>query len=212
MEANFWHARWESNEIGFHEQEVNPWLLAHWIELQLKQGSRVFVPLCGKSKDIAWLRNQGYSVLGAELSEIAVVQLFEEMELQAQVTQAGTGKWFRADGIDIYVGDIFDLREEMIAAVDAVYDRAALVALPAEMRQKYAWHISKLTDFAPQLVVCFDYDQSAMPGPPFAVLAQDIESYYSSDYNIRRLTRAELAGGLKGKCRAFEEVWLLQGR
>lgn len=60
METSFWHRRWLNNEIGFHQSEVNPFLLEHFSALQLPPGRRVFVPLCGKTLDIGRLLSQGY--------------------------------------------------------------------------------------------------------------------------------------------------------
>lgn len=72
MNEAFWHERWARNEIGFHLGEVNPYLLRHWPSLALPNGARVLVPLCGKSLDMAWLVEQGFTVVGVELSEKAV--------------------------------------------------------------------------------------------------------------------------------------------
>jgi thiopurine S-methyltransferase len=76
VDASFWHDKWQRNQIGFHEPQANPLLLAHFDSLSLRAGSRIFVPLCGKTLDINWLLARGQRVVGAELSEIAVQQLF----------------------------------------------------------------------------------------------------------------------------------------
>lgn len=210
MDASFWHAKWEKSEIGFHQDDFNPLLLDHLGALSLAPGNRVFVPLCGKTRDILWLLQSGYRVVGAELSRLAVEQLFAEMELVPAVTEAGPLTRFSAEDIDIYVGDIFELGAALLGQVDAVYDRAALVALPATMRQRYADHLAAITGRARQLLIAYDYDQSLQNGPPFAVGADEVRSLYGQYFQPTRLASVEVAGGLRGKCPATEHVWLLR--
>lgn len=210
MEASFWHAKWEKSEIAFHQDDFNPLLIEHFGALTLPAGSRVFVPLCGKTRDILWLLQSGYRVVGAELSRVAVEQLFTEMDLQPSISQAGPLTRFAAEDIDIYTGDIFELSGSELGQVDAVYDRAALVALPAAMRQRYAEHLVAITGRARQLLIAYEYDQSLQNGPPFAVGADEVRRLYGRHYELTLLASAEVAGGLRGKCPATEHVWLLQ--
>jgi thiopurine S-methyltransferase len=79
MDANFWHQRWGKNEISFHEGEANAMLVDKFQVLSLPKNSRVFVPLCGKTRDIAWLLSQGHRVVGVELSKVAIEQLFTDL-------------------------------------------------------------------------------------------------------------------------------------
>ncbi len=210
MEASFWHAKWEKGEIGFHQDEVNPLLLDHFGALSLPAGSRVFVPLCGKTWDIRWLLESGYRVAGAELSRVAVEQLFADMGLEPGISQVGPLTRFAAENIDIYSGDIFELSGSDLGQVDAVYDRAALVALPAAMRQRYADHIAAITGRARQLLVAYEYDQSLQNGPPFAVGADEVRRLYGRHYEPVLLASTEVDGGLPGKSPATEHVWLLR--
>ena len=210
MEASFWHAKWEKSEIGFHQDDVNPLLLEHFGALSLPAGSRVFVPLCGKTRDILWLLESGYRVVGVELSRVAVDQLFAEMELQPAISRTGPLTRFAVEDLDIYCGDIFDLTGSELGQIDAVYDRAALVALPVAMRQRYADHLAAVTGRARQLLIAYEYDQSLQEGPPFAVSADEIRLLYSSHYKPTLLASTEVAGGLRGKCPATEHVWQLQ--
>lgn len=210
MDASFWHAKWEKSEIAFHQEDVNPLLLDHFGALSLPAGSRVFVPLCGKTRDILWLLQSGYRVVGAELSRLAVEQLFAEMDLAPSVNQAGPLTHFAAEDIDIYVGDIFELSAAQLGQVDAVYDRAALVALPTAMRQRYADHLAAITGRARQLLIAYDYDQSLQNGPPFAVGAAEVRSLYEPYFQVTLLASVEIVGGLRGKCPATEHVWLLR--
>lgn len=209
MEASFWHQRWQSNQIGFHESEVNPKLTAHFPALNLAAGKRVFVPLCGKTLDIAWLLAQDYSVAAVELSELAIEQLFDGLSLTPEVAVTGNLKHYSASGIDVFAGDIFNMTAATLGPVDAVYDRAALVALPLDLRIRYTNHLCQIVDNAPQLLITFEYDQSKMQGPPFSISAADVTQYYHHRYRITALHTADIPGGLKGRLQASETVWLL---
>ena len=212
MEASFWHNRWQTNQTGWHESTVNPLLIAHFPSLNAPPGGRVFVPLCGKSLDLGWLLSRGYTVAGAELSELAVTQLFAELGMEPNISAIGKHKLFRGEKIKIFVGDLFDLSREMLGPVDAVYDRAALVALPKATRVQYTAHLRTITAFAPQLVIGYEYDQTIVPGPPFSVTSDELHRHYSDHYTLTPLARVEVPGGLKGKCPATEHVWRLDKR
>ena len=212
MEHHFWHDKWARGDIGFHEADANPLLVRHFDVLGLAAGSRVFVPLCGKTRDIAWLLDRGHRVAGAELSRIAIDQLFAELGVVPEVTEEGKRLHYRAPDIDIFVGDIFELTRDTLGPVDAVYDRAALVALPEALRTRYAAHLMAITGAAPQLLICYDYDQSALAGPPFSITDDEVRCHYGDRYDLTRLESSPLAGGLKGKCPATENVWWLRPR
>jgi thiopurine S-methyltransferase len=210
MDVNFWHQKWALNEIAFHQSEANPLLLKYFNALALAQGSRVFLPLCGKTLDISWLLANGYRVVGAELSKIAIEQLFAQLAVEPEISRVGELEHYRAKNIDLFVGDLFDLSGTMLGPVDAIYDRAALVALPEAMRSRYTAHLTEMTSKAPQLLVCYEYDQSAMEGPPFSVSNEEVKRHYGHRYDLALLTSTDVPGGLKGKCAAKENVWLLQ--
>ena len=208
MDADFWHKKWASGQIGFHLSAVNPLLERHFSALALPAGERIFLPLCGKTRDIAWLLSQGYRLAGAELSATAVEELFAELGIAPQISPVGACQRYSGEGIDIFVGDIFNLNSETLGQVDAIYDRAALVALPEAMRQRYAAHLITLTAAAPMLVVRYEYDQSLAAGPPFSVSEEEIQKLYSSTYQLSTLETLDVEGGLKGKCPARESVCL----
>lgn len=210
MDADFWHKRWADNEIGFHQPQANSLLVAHFGALQLSPPARVFVPLCGKTRDIGWLAAQGYRVAGVELSARAVEQLFAELEVVPEVSTLGALQRYRFADIDIFVGDIFALDAASLGAVDAVYDRAALVALPGEMRARYTRHLAAITGAVPQLLICFEYDQTLMNGPPFSIAQAEVELHYASQFSITQLVVQDVPGGLKGQCAACEHAWLLR--
>lgn len=212
MDPSFWHNRWQTNQIGWHESAVNPLLIAHFPSLNVPPGGRVFVPLCGKSLDLGWLLSQSCAVVGAELSELAVTQLLADLKIEARISEVGKHRIFRGEKIDIFVGDLFDLSREILGPVDAVYDRAALVALPEAMRVQYTAHLKSLTALAPQLVISYEYDQTIVPGPPFSVTSDELHRHYSDSYTLTPLARIDVPGGLKGKCPAIEHVWKLEKR
>jgi thiopurine S-methyltransferase len=209
MDPEFWHDRWQAGQIGFHEGQVNRMLAAHIGALDLDAGARLFLPLCGKAVDIHWLRHEGYRVAGVELSEIAVRELFEEMGVGPAISQVGPLKRYAAEGLDIFVGDVFALTAEMLGTVAAVYDRAALVALPEGLRARYAEHVAKITDTAPQLMITFEYDQTQMDGPPFSLSEASVKEVYGAHYAVSVLSRDDVEGGLKGTCPASEKTLLL---
>lgn len=210
MDASFWHQKWESNDIAFHQAAANPLLVQYLNKLSPVKGGRIFVPLCGKTRDIAWLLSQGHRVAGVELSDIAVHQLFQDMGVTPQIAKAEKLHRYSAAGIDIFHGDVFNLSPQMLGPIDAIYDRAALVALPKDMRARYTTHLMQITAQAPQLLICYDYDQRLMEGPPFSVSDEEVREHYGGRYALRLIAASDVPGGLKGKCAAQEKVWLLQ--
>ncbi|MEM6451594.1 MAG: thiopurine S-methyltransferase [Cyanobacteria bacterium P01_D01_bin.105] len=209
MDASFWHQKWADNNIAFHNRESHPLLVKHFDALSLAEGSRIFLPLCGKTLDIAWLLSRGYCVAGAELSKIAVDQLFAALGCDFTLVQRGKITHYIAENIDIFAGDIFQLSGNVLGSVDAIYDRAALVALPREMRDRYTAHLVEITNAAPQLLICYEYDQTLMAGPPHAISHKEVAEHYQNSYRLKLVESKEVPNGLKGKCPATENVWLL---
>lgn len=209
MEPDFWHERWSDNRIAFHEGKANSLLVAHFEALSLPENARVFVPLCGKTRDIDWLLSKGHRVAGAELSEAAIVQLFAELGVEPRITPLGDMVHYSAPDLDLFVGDIFQLTGDMLGPVDAILDRAALVALPDDMRTRYAGHLTEITGRARQLLITFEYDQSKMPGPPFSIFDGEVRRLYADRYDLTHLTRVEVPGGLKGNRDVTESAWFL---
>lgn len=188
MQHEFWHQRWQQNQIGFHKQGVNPLLQQQWPNLAVEPKSRVFVPMCGKSNDMLWLLAQGYQVVGVELSPLAVEAFFSDNNLLPIVRHQGNYLISEIDGLQIFCGDYFALQPAILGKIDAVYDRAALVALPNDMRLDYASRMSTLLEIGTRiLLVAFDYPQHEMPGPPFSVQSEEIEKLYQSWCDIELL-------------------------
>jgi thiopurine S-methyltransferase len=210
MKSNFWHQKWERSEIAFHQSEANPFLVDHFEKLNLPKRSRVFLPLCGKTRDFAWLLDNGYRVVGAELSDLAINELFKDLGLAPEIAKVGELARYSANNIDILVGDIFAVSADSLGPVNAIYDRAALVALPSGIRERYASHLMDITDTAPQLLISYEYDQRLMDGPPFSVTEDEVRQHYGAGYQLKSVESNNVAGGFKGGVAAIETAWLLQ--
>lgn len=216
MDADFWLDRWRKNEIGFHLDAPNP-ALVNYFPAVVRPPATVFLPLCGKTRDIHWLLGQGYAVIGAELSALAIDALFAELGVASEdeTLEATKGPLVRrtAANLTIFVGDILALDAAMLGPVDAVYDRAALVALPPTMRTRYVPHLVALSRAAPQLLVTFEYDQTMADGPPFSVGARDVQALYGETYATEIIAHGPVPGGLHGgQLPATETVWRLTPR
>lgn len=215
MDTDFWLERWERNEIGFHQGEVNRYLREYWKELHAPHGGEVFVPLCGKSRDMLWMRQQGHTVLGVELSAIAAQAFFTENGYVPLHAAEGAFERYEADGVRILCGDFFDLRKDDLTNVSVVYDRASLVALPPEMRERYASHLAEIVPPATKiLLITFDYPQHEMSGPPFAVSSGEVERLYREHAEIRLLEQQDVLAENprfkeRGLSRLQESVFLL---
>ena len=186
MEHDFWHQRWSEGRIGFHQSEINSLLLSNWQSLDLAEGSRVFVPLCGKSKDLLWLRGQGHQVVGNELSEAASEAFFKENNLQPERISAFGYENRSVDKLLLMTGDFFALRPDHLEGMAAVYDRAALIALPPEMRQQYAQKMCQvLPEGVKMLLITLEFEGDS--GPPFSVSGEELVSLYGGRFELTRL-------------------------
>lgn len=193
MQPEFWRKKWASNQIGFHLPEVNPHLQRYWPDLNIPASARVLVPLCGKSLDLLWLAGRGHQVLGIELSEKAIEDFFSEHQLQPQISEKGAFKVYRGDAIELWCGDAFALAAEDVADCAALYDRAALIALPAPMRERYAAHLQQILAQGVQgLLITLDYDQAQMPGPPFAVADDEVQRLLGGGWRVQVLEEKDV--------------------
>ena len=193
MQIEDWAQRWAEGKIGFHEGRPNTLLEAHAAELGASR--RVFVPLCGKTEDMAFLVARGHEVVGIEAVEPAIVAFFAEHGLTPTVERGQRGLvFYTAPSITILSGDVFAATAEDLGGVNALYDRAAMVALPADVRPRYTAHLqSLLPPGAPGLLVTFDYDQARIDGPPFAVGEAEVRRLYG-DASVRLLATQNGAG------------------
>ena len=193
MDEAFWLARWEQDQIGFHLREINPYLQRYWPSLEVPRGSQVLVPLCGKTLDMGWLAGQGYRVLGVELAQRAVEDFFSEQGLQPEVRQEGALRRYSAGAVEILQGDFFALTPEQVADCRALYDRAALIALPPAMRDDYAAHLTRLLMPGSRgLMVTLDYEQSRLDGPPFSVSETEVRERFKEGWVVELLERCDV--------------------
>ncbi|WP_039786970.1 thiopurine S-methyltransferase [Herbaspirillum huttiense] len=193
MKAEFWLERWRDGRTHFHQSRVTPLLQKYWPALALPQGSQVLVPLAGKSLDMLWLAEQGHRVLGVELSELAVEQFFDENRLQPQIRESAYGRHYTAGDVEIICGDIFKLDAALLSACVGVYDRAALIALPPDMRARYVEEIyGRLPAQARSLLITLEYDQEKMEGPPFSVAEEEVLRLYAPHSDAVAIDRRDI--------------------
>ena len=195
MQPDFWHDRWRTAQIGFHRSSVDDNLIRHWRGLQLPKAARVLVPLCGKSLDLLWLRDQGHAVAGIELSDIALQSFFLENGVAARRRALPHFDLYEAENLECFRGDLFELTPERLGKVAAVYDRASLVSWAPEQRDRYVEHLSALTAKDTQtLLVSLEYPQFEMKGPPFSVDSAEVHRLYSRLHSIQELARSDVLG------------------
>jgi len=197
MEIDFWLDRWNNDKIGFHQDNVNPYLTYFYGEkgppVDKRAQLKVFVPLSGKSKDVLWLAQNGYEVFAVECSDRAVKSFFEENALNYQhVEKDGSGLYVSENApfskMEIYQGDFFNLEDDSLQGVTDIFDRASLVALPVDMRADYVRKITSLQKSRTRtLLVTLNYDLTEMDGPPFCVTDEEVMDLYSEHYKIEKL-------------------------
>lgn len=193
MEPEFWHDRWQEGRIGFHQDKATPLMLKHWPSLGVAPASRVFVPLAGKSLDMLWFASQGYRVLGVELSRLAVEQFFTENDLPYTITESPYGRHYRSGEIELVCGDAFALDAGLLATCDAVFDRAALIALPPPMRERYARELyARLPGRCQGLLITLEYPQHEKDGPPFSVPEDEVRELFSANWQIELRERRDI--------------------
>ncbi|MCY0386130.1 thiopurine S-methyltransferase [Robbsia sp. Bb-Pol-6] len=193
MDADFWLERWRDGRTHFHQDHVMPDLPAHWPALELAPGTQVLVPLCGKSLDMLWLAERGHAVLGVELSALAVEQFFAENGLRPTRHASPQGERYRAGNIEIIRGDIFALDAAHFADCAAIYDRAALIALPPAMQQHYVAHVyGQLAATYRGLLITLDYPQAQRAGPPFSLPEASVQALFAPQSSAREIARADI--------------------
>jgi thiopurine S-methyltransferase len=193
LQPDFWHERWRTGQIGFHQSAVDRNLRQYWPDLGLTSNSRVFVPLCGKSLDLLWLCERGHSVTGVELSTLALESFCMEHGVPAKRRILDDFDVYEAAKLQLFRGDFFALTPELLGPVSAVFDRAALISWTPELRATYVKHITELTNPGTQtLLVTMEYPQEQMKGPPFSLGADDVERLYAPHHEIRELSRQDI--------------------
>ena len=213
MNRDYWLGRWERGETGWHQTGTEP-ALVHWFGHRSRK--RIFVPLCGKSLDLKWLLDQGHDVIGCELSTEAVNAFFNENGIEFESSKEGKFAVYRAHSITIYNGDVFDLEASHLGRLDAVYDRAALIALGPELRARYSRHLLKI--LAPSrehaefefLQVVLERSPPDRSGPPFSIPAAEVTQAYGEAFRIEPTSREAVEARGPAESRTEECVYLLQ--
>ncbi len=206
MRAEFWLDRWEQGDTPWQLDRVNPLLQQHLPSLGIEPGARIFLPLCGATLDLGWLRSQGFDVVGVDLAEASLQAVADAEGLERQAAAHVDGlQCFAGEHLTLWCGDYFALTPKQLGRVDAIWDRAALVALPPEMRREYARHMLDLTpDRPPLLCWTLEYEQARMDGPPFSVSADELKQLWGREYRLETL----LARDVLSRSPAFAKAGL----
>ncbi len=180
-----WLQCWRDRQTDFHQTGVNQLLTQFWPNLALAQGSRVFVPLCGKSLDMIWLAKQGHEVIGVELSPLAVRAFFRENRLQPVRRQVGKFTLWKHGRVSILCGDYFSLSRDDLGQIDTVYDRAALTALPEDLRPLYVAQLKLIVQDTTNVFLLTTEDAEEQETQSEAQdVAEEIKTLYAEDFKI----------------------------
>lgn len=193
MEHSFWHNCWEKNAIGFHQESLHPFLNEQVLSNVRNTQGTILVPLCGKSLDMLWWAER-CNVVGSELSEIACADFFDENQLNVTVEQVGEFNHYQVKNLSIYQGDFFKLLPTQFSAFDYIYDRAAIIALPFKMREKYAAHLTSfIADSTTLFLMTLEYPEGEHQGPPFSVSSDEVRQLFTG-FDITELASRDLTG------------------
>jgi len=193
VDHQHWLDRWKENRIGFHESSVNQHLQTWFAQFAPPPGSTIFVPLCGKAQDLCWIAQQGYQVIGIELSKIAIEAFFTENSIAFERAENDRFTTYKAENIYLLQGDFFDLRKHDLGACELVYDRAALIALEHDDRPRYYEHMQSIMPAScNMLLITLEYDQAEMRGPPFSVPTDEVLQRYQDAFTIQLLEARDI--------------------
>ena len=193
MELSYWQSRWRKGNTGFHMENGYSGLRKHWKTLPLPDSPAVLVPLSGKSEDMRWIVEQGGSVTGVEISEIAAQQFFNSQGKTPKITAFANFNIYISENISIWCGDVLKLPGHKMPPFNLIYDKAALVALPPHMRQNYVKKIITLTGPHTNILLHgFSYNQHEMNGPPFSVPEKEVKALYGDDFSLTVLEKKSI--------------------
>ncbi len=217
MDAAFWKGRWQEGKTGWMQKRVNPRLQQMLPRLLATGEQNVFVPLCGNSLDMPWLAGKGLRVHGVDLVEEALLGFFRSEKLQPTASEEPSGVRWNAGPYSLWHADILDLRPGDLPSSFAVYDRASLLALPADLRRRYAgWFGSISPSGTRKLLITAEYEPGEMQGPPFPVFRDEVEELYAAHWEIEVLCHEEVPLARRWQERGMtwirEGVYLLEHR
>lgn len=191
MQPEFWQKSWQEGgtKTSFHRRDIHPCVLKYLPDYFLR-GQRVLVPLCGKDNALKWFRDHAAHVIGVELSAKAINQFFNEQGLSYSKTADGR---YEAEGITIFNRNLFDLTSAEVGEINLVYDRAALVALPVDLRQQYRQKVDKLMAVGAKcLLITLEFQPYLGNTPPFSITPEEVQKYYGDRYIIDHIEQPEL--------------------
>ena len=184
-----WLDRWKKGTTGWHRSDINPQLLENINQLAKTRPQKIFVPLCGASLDMKYLIDQGFHVVGVELSSIAIDRFFNENKIEHKVSKVEDFVLYQGKNIEIYCGDFFRLNKNYLYDVSCIYDRAALIALNPDLQKKYVRHLKDiLPNSSKILLLTMFYPQNEMEGPPFSVGDDNVEDLFSGSKEIKKIS------------------------
>ena len=207
MDHTFWHNRWENNQIGFHLDQPNPYLI-DYASLIATKDNNVFVPLCGKTLDMVWLSQQGWGVTGVEISEIAITGFFVENNMPFEKHGKGLLPVYSSNSVKLFHGDFFNLKTHHLNRCCSFFDRAALIAMPKSMRIKYASHFASIMPAKSKgLLVTVTYIPTQSEHPPFSVSQEEVLELYSRYFTVEKLSTHDIMDAYpKAKERGLTQI------
>jgi thiopurine S-methyltransferase len=189
MDREFWIKKWNRQEIGFHQPQWNPILKQYWDQImQVQSPESVFVPLCGKSLDLLFFRQKGLKVWGVELSSQAIEEFIQENEeVELENKTAGQFRIYHNEWLSLLCGDLFNLKSTYLPT-KMIYDRASLIALPHQLRLKYAQLLNSLFTIGTEyFLICLEHTEGEKLNPPFSLSALEIQELFSTHWQIRQV-------------------------
>jgi thiopurine S-methyltransferase len=188
MELSYWQSRWQKGNTGWHMDTVYPPLPHLWNQIGMNSDTRVLVPLCGKSLDLLWLTDHCDTVTGVDISPKALQHVMQKHS-ESFIKDTSHGfTIYRSDSLVLWEGDFAKLPSDQIPPQNLIYDKASIIALPPEKRQRHAEKMIELSSFNTQILIqIFEYDQNEMNGPPFSVEEQELKRLFGNQFKLKCL-------------------------
>lgn len=218
MKNEFWLNTWEKNDIPFHDSHFNKDLIKFFPEFKLDVGASILVPLCGKSLDMIWLQDQGFHVIGVELSPIACIDFFKILKVEPHISKHNNFIIYEHQNIKLICGDFFKLNRADLPTLHAIYDCKALIALPHSLRIEYASKIIELKNEKTHMLLLTIDTDCEVKSPPFPVTATEVHNLFGEKFNIQQIKREFVTTAIsenllqKGFKSLIEESYILSSK
>lgn len=193
-----WQEKWDQGQIGFHQENFNSDLVTYMDRVISESDElvNVFVPLCGKTRDMLWLSEKFIKVFGVELSHLAMEQFEAENNRNFKKSSIDSFTTYSDDKYTLYQGDFFKLDKSHLPHVTHIYDRASMIALPKKIRKSYSKHLTEVIKAPHIFLITIDYDQDKVHGPPYSVPQDEVRSYYGQSYLIEVMSEVVISEGV----------------